>query len=42
VPGEADELANSVRIDWFPDVTVAGLKDAETPVGRFVALSAML
>jgi hypothetical protein len=29
-------------MDWLPEVTVPGLKDAVTPVGRFEALSAML
>jgi hypothetical protein len=42
VPVAAVEVAESVRIDWLPDVTVLGLNDAVTPDGRFVALREML
>jgi hypothetical protein len=42
VPDAAEDVAESVSIDWLPEATVLGLKDAVTPEGRFVALRAML
>lgn len=38
-PGAALELADSVRVEDWPDWTVAGLKEAVTPAGRPVAVS---
>jgi hypothetical protein len=42
VPVAAEDVAESVNIDWLPEETVLGLKDAVTPEGRFATLRAML
>jgi hypothetical protein len=34
IPAATDELAVRMRVDWLPEVIVAGLKDAVIPEGR--------